>query len=278
MGLGTFILVPFSQYAISTWGWRLTFILLGGLVMIVLLPLNGLFLRHKPQDLGLLPDGLDGSDYSEENNPETYSQPLSIDWTLKIALKTKAFWALFAFPFLSIIGIYFILVYNVKFMVDHGIDKMTAAFIFALIGVISSVFRIVWGGLSDRIGREKTYTMGMICGIMGLISLLFMDLTGEQDLAYPFFIFFGMGWGVSAPMFMAVAADLFKGKEFGLIYGIVEAGIGVAGAFGAWVGGFIFDHTQSYQGAIVLSIIVMILSCVGIWIAAPRKARTTVLH
>jgi hypothetical protein len=34
-------------------------------------------------------------------------------------------------------------------------------------------------------------------------------------------------------MFMSVAADLFKGKIFGLIYGFVEAGIGIAGALGA---------------------------------------------
>jgi MFS family permease len=273
MGLGTFTLVPFSQYAISTWGWRLTFVLLGCLVIIILLPLNGLFLRHKPQDLGLLPDGVNGPGFVEENDQAPCPQPADMDWTLKTAMKTKAFWALLAFPSLSIIGIYFILVHNVRFMVDHGINKMTAAFIFALIGVISSVFRIFWGGLSDRIGREKTYTMGMACGILGLLSLFLMDLLGEKGFAYPFFIFFGMGWGVSAPMFMAVAADLFKGKGFGLIYGIVEAGIGVAGAFGAWMGGFIFDRTQSYQGAIILSIIVMILSCVGIWIAAPRRVR-----
>jgi len=42
---------------------------------------------------------------------------------------------------------------------------------------------------------------------------------------YSFLIFFGIGWGVTAPMFMSVAADLFKGKMFGLIYGIVEGAL-----------------------------------------------------
>ncbi len=60
MGLGTFLLVPLSQHFISLWGFRLSFVLLGILVLIVLLPLNGIFLRHKPQELGLYPDGLDG--------------------------------------------------------------------------------------------------------------------------------------------------------------------------------------------------------------------------
>jgi len=47
--------------------------------------------------------------------------------------------------------------------------------------------------------------------------------------------------GVAAPMYMSVAADLFRGKIFGLRYGFLEAGVGIAGALGAWVAGYIFD-------------------------------------
>jgi hypothetical protein len=54
------------------------------------------------------------------------------------------FWALVTFPFLGIIGIYIILVHNLKFLVDQGIDKLAAAFIFGMVGVISSIFRIFW--------------------------------------------------------------------------------------------------------------------------------------
>ena len=74
-------------------------------------------------------------------------------------------------------------------------------------------------------------------------------------------------------MFMAVAADLFKGRIFGLIYGFVEAGIGIAGALGAWIAGFIFDKTQSYQLAFILVIVTSLLSCFFCWFAAPRKYR-----
>jgi len=82
-----------------------------------------------------------------------------------------------------------------------------------------------------------------------------------------------MGWGVTAPMLMSVSADLFKGKVYGLIYGFVEAGVGIVGATGAWVAGFIFDLTQSYHLAFILAIGAFMLSCFFIWIAAPRKFR-----
>jgi OFA family oxalate/formate antiporter-like MFS transporter len=284
MGLGTFLMVPLSQHSITLWGFRFSFVLLGILVLIVLLPLNGLFLRHKPQELGLYPDGLNASvptlerGHPPSNLPRRGGTENSIDmetddWTLRTAIKTRRFWALVLFPFFAYIGLFIIQVHNVKFLVDQGFDKMTAAYIFAMIGVVSLIFRIFWGWLSDHIWREITYSLGLICLCLGIGSLLLMELTGQKALSYPFFIFFGMGWGVTAPLFISIAADLFKGKGFGLIYGIVEGGIGVAGAIGAWSAGFIFDRTHSYQWAFLLGIIVVLISGLLSWVAAPRKVR-----
>jgi MFS family permease len=108
---------------------------------------------------------------------------------------------------------------------------------------------------------------------MGVSSLLLFESSGFKPFTYGFSIFFGIGWGVTAPMFMSVSADLFKGKIFGLIYGFVEAGIGMAGAIGAWLAGFIFDQTQSYKAAFILTIVVLLISCAFVWLAAPRKLR-----
>jgi MFS family permease len=275
MGLGTFLMVPLCQYFISLWGFRLSFILLGILVLIILLPLNGIFLRHKPQELGLYPDGLDVpiSAPNGGTGAENRVDMTTDDWTLSRAIGTIRFWALVLFPFFAFIGLFIVHVHNVKFLIDKGIDKMTAAYIYAMVGVVSSVFRIFWGWLSDRIWRELAYTLGTLCICLGIGSLLLMEITGQQALSYPFFIFFGMGWGATAPLFMSIAADLYKGKGFGLIYGIVEGGIGIAGAIGAWSAGFIFDRTQSYLWAFLLGIIVVLISGLLSWVAAPRKVR-----
>ena len=274
MGLGTFSMVPLSQSFISIWGWRTTFIITGGLVLILLLPLNALFLRHKPQELGQNPDGVNDWEIAkEENLRKKLQMKPENEWTLKKVIHSGRFWALIIFPFLSIIGVYIILVHNVKFLVDQGVDKMTAALAFAMVGVISSIFRIFWGWLSDRIDRELTYTIGIISACIGIGSLSLFESSGLRLFTYTYFIFFGIGWGVTAPMFMSVSADLFQGKIFGLIYGFVEAGIGVAAALGAWVAGAIFDVTQSYHMAFTLAIVVLLMSCFFSWYAAPRKVR-----
>jgi MFS family permease len=272
IGLGTFIFVPLSQYCISLWGWRLTFAILGALVLIILLSLNALLLRHKPQELGLYPDGIKEGEQRKERELELMDFARSeTDWTLQSAWRTGRFWYLMIFPFLAAIVMYAIHVHHVRFLVDQGIDKTTAALIFGLLGIISSAFRIFWGWLSDLIGREKTYTLGTMCIFLGICSLILLEISGERHFVLPFIIFFGAGWGVTAPMFMSVAADLFRGRGFGLIYGILEGVIGIGGALGAWVPGFIFDRTQSYQWAFGLVASMIILSCVFVWLAAPRK-------
>jgi MFS family permease len=271
MGLGTFLLVPLSQSLISSYGWRPTFLILAALVLVIALPLNLLFLKHKPEELGLRVDGLELGPAIKDHGPQAEALiKLQKDWTLKQVIRTPSFWALVAFPFFALIGVYIVVVHNVRFMVDKGIDPMTAAFIFALAGVSSAIFRVFWGWISDYIGREKAYTLGMGCLFLGVFSLLLLDVSGEKAFIYPFFVFFGMGWGATAPLFMSAAADLFKGRIFGLIYGIVEGAMNFGGAIGAWVAGFVFDQTKSYRLAFVLVIAVCFLSCIFIWIAAPR--------
>jgi len=273
MGLGTFLFVPFSQFFINGVGWRTTFMITAGLVFFIVLPLNGLFLKHKPEEINQQIDGSDSGSFHIFRDAKPNGTVNNPNDSFRHVIRTSSFWSLMAFPFLVVIGIYITLVHNVQFMVDQGISKMTAAWIFAMVGIISSVFRIFWGWLSDRWGREKTFTLGVLCACLGVGSLILLEATGVRMFIYFFLMLFGVGWGVTAPMFMAVAADLFKGRAFGFIYGLVEAGIGFGGALGAWIAGLIFDHTSSYQWAFILAISGMLCSCFFIWMAAPRKVK-----
>jgi MFS family permease len=272
MGMGMFLLVPLSQKLIGTVGWRGAYLALGLLVAAIVLPLNLFCLKNKPKATGLAfsdreeESGGDGS----VNHPSRHAGGTQAAKP-PVFHRTLAFWAVIIFPAMSIMSIWILIVHSVRFLVDQGIDKMTAAFIFALVGIISTIFRIIWGALSDRIGREPTFTMGITCICLSILSLILLGHTGFKPLAFLFMIFFGMGWGVNSPLVAATAADLFRGGKFGLIYGFVECGIGIAGAFAIWMAGTIFDKTQSYLGAFIMGIVTAVLSIIFIWIAAPRK-------
>jgi MFS family permease len=106
-----------------------------------------------------------------------------------------------------------------------------------------------------------------------VLFLLLFQYFPYSILLYLFVLFFGVGWGSTSPLIMAISADLYHGKKFGLIYGLVEAMIGFGAALSSWLGGFIFDQTQSYFWAFILTIFLDLISIFLVWIAAPRKVR-----
>ena len=277
MGVGTFALVPLTQYLISAAGWRSAFMILGGAVFLILFPLTAIFLRHKPAELGLNVDGITGIgfDVNPLQRKVEIVDPVwaKKDWTLSGAVREGRFWAVLAYWFLIIIPIYVLLIHGVKLLIDRGFGKMDAAFMLALAGISSSVFKIFWGWLSDRIGREITFTLGALAMALGVFALLLLEGGAPLWFAYLFVLLFGCGWGVTATTFMAVAADLFQGKSFGLIYGINEAVIGLGSALGPWLGGFVFDRTGTYRIALLIAIGASLASCPFLWMAAPRKVR-----
>ena len=274
MGIGAFALVPLIQYAIDTEGWRFAFMVLAGLVFLLLFPVTAVFLRHKPSELGLRPDGASWGT-APKIGPVEVIDPrwAETDWTLKRASREGRFWSLLGMGFLSIIPFYLILIHGAKLLVDRGFSGMGAAFIIAFVGINSSVFKVFWGWLSDRIGREITFTAGVGATVLGIVFLLLFEAGGSRQTAYLFALFLGCGWGVMAPIYMSASADLFQGKSYGLIYGVLESVIGLGSALGPWLGGFVFDATGSYGTAFLIAIAACLMSCPFLWIAAPRKVR-----
>ena len=150
---------------------------------------------------------------------------------------------------------------------------MWVASLFAITGGLSGGFRFFWGWFSDRMGREIAFSLGGACFLFGILSLILSQYIPSPIILYSFAFFFGSGWGATAPIFMSVSGDLYRGKHFGLIYGMLEGMIGVGGAFGSWLAGYLFDHTQSYFWAFILAIVFNIISVILVWLVAPRKFR-----
>jgi MFS family permease len=65
---------------------------------------------------------------------------------------------------------------------------------------------------------------------------------------------------------------MFYGRHFGAIAGLLMTGVGIGGAIGPWLGGYIYDISGSYVGAFILSMVSLGLSGIIFWVAAPRKS------
>jgi len=277
MGVSTFALVPLSQYIIEATGWRSAYIALGVLTFFLLFPFTAWLLRHKPAELSLEPDGGNVSTGRANRGLQVVDPHWAkTDWTLGRVMRERRFWAVLMYSFLIIIPLYVILIHSAGLLIARGFDRMDAAFVVAFLGVASSVFKVFWGWLSDRLGREITFTMGASALALGTLSLLAIDGGGPSWLVYAFVTLAGCGWGVTSPIFMSVAADLFQGRSFGLIYGINEAVLGLGAAVGPWLGGLVYDTTGTYRVALMIAIVSTVLSCPFVWMAAPRMVRRPV--
>lgn len=278
IGFSSFFFVPFFQFLINIQNWRFAYLIFSLMIFLIPLPLIAIFMRHRPQDMGMLPDGdpfepNQGAPFQKDNSHGDSQSSLSNhEWTVRDLMKTARFWYFILFPSLSVSSLYIIVVHHVRYLVDLGVDKMWAASLFAVAGALSSGFRFFWGWLSDRVGREIIFTVGEICFALGvLFLLLFQYSPSVVAFLYLFAFFFSAGWGVTSPIFMSISGDLYKGRNFGLIYGMVEGGIGMGGALGAWVAGYIFDQYHNYFWAFILAILFNIVSIFLVWIVAPRK-------
>lgn len=277
MGVGILIVGPSAQYLISSFGWRIAYMVLGLMVLVFLLPLN-CFLQNWPSEKkeGYLEHNRwDSRPEIQGQIKKTYSQNERRDWTLGCSMKTLPFWSLF-FSFLLIpLAIYPVMVHQVAYMVDQGYSKILAAFIFGVIGLLSSVGRFFFGTLSDRIGREKAVTWSFICSITGILVLIFLPSLKSVFWLYVYSILFGLGFGARGPIITAMMADRFQGKHFGSIYGFINIGNGIGGALGPWLGGFLYDLTGSYRIPFFICIPALVLACIFFWIAGKGSVQSS---
>jgi MFS family permease len=148
---------------------------------------------------------------------------------------------------------------------------MQAASIFALFGIISIVGQ-VGGFISDTIGREKTILMAVVLAIGGLVALMSVRDTSQMWLLYVYAVCSGFATGLFSPTIIVGAADIFHGKNVGAISALVLTGVGFGGAIGPWLGGYIYDISNSYHTAFLISLVAIAISGISFWIAAPRDA------
>ena len=275
----SFLTVSLVQYFITKFGWRMSFILLGILIAVILLPLIALFSHHRPQDIGLFPDGTRPLEKVKRSS-DCAKGPMvvdeewaSINWSLRKAMRTYQFWFLF-FATFCIFGFVetLVVVHQVALMRDVGFSTTFVTSIVLLWGIMIALGNL-GGFLSDKIGREKTFAIGCLASILGLFMLLLLEQSHDSWILYLYAVCFGLGMGISGPVLGAASADIFQGRHFGSINGFLILGFGLGGIIGPWFGGFVFDTTKNYSTALIVAILVTCVAFTLLWIAAPRKIR-----
>lgn len=264
MGLGVKVMGPLSQALMSRLGWRHMFVVLGGITALYALMVL-LTLRNRPEDVGLQPYGTAESADQPEVAPSGEAA-----WTVRQALRTRQFWALGLAQVLIPLGVFPVSVHQVAYLTDLGFSRVLAAGVLGYMGVMSSCGRLLFGALSDRLGRFGGVALSVVFSQLGILALLMLDGVTVKWPLYLYALCFGLGYGARGPIISAIAADHFPGRSFATIFGFISIGHGLGGALGPWYGGAMYDRLGSYTLAFVLACVSLcgVIGC--FWVATRR--------
>ncbi len=273
MGAGLFVFSPLVQAAMNRVGWRGTFAFLGVMVLVLLLPLTGICQRDRPGDLGLGPDG-GWEALRREAQPTPREGGAGEETTLRTALRSPGFWGYVACFFFTPVSMFSVATHQVAHAVDLGFDKMTAVNALGAVGMLSSVGRVMFGILSDRIGRLATASLSYACSALGILVLLLLTPSSGVGWLYLYAGLFGIAFGARGPIVTAMTSDMYRGRHYGTIYGLIQLSNGLGAALGPWLGGALYDATGSYRLAFAVALGAAGCACLSLWLAGGPRSPT----
>jgi MFS family permease len=275
VGVGSIILLPWLQSAIEHTGWRAACLALGLLALVLLAPIN-LLLKGRPEELGLLPDGERSSGEAElSRRPSNVVDPawVAVDWTLARAMRTARFWWIAVGYFCGLVAWYTVQVHQTRYLGEVGFSRAEAAWALGLVSLVGVPGQIALGHLSDRVGRERVWTVGCLGFAICYVALLLLRDAPTPPLLGLMVVAQGLlGYGLVSVM-GAIPAEIFAGQHYGAIFGTLMLASIVGGSAGPWAAGALHDATGSYSLAFVMAGGCSLFSAVAIWLAAPRRVR-----
>lgn len=239
-------------------GWRTSWLVLAGLVVIVAV-INLLFLKGSPEQLGLLPVGQaasraaagnrSGADHAKDNAMPDKSDPgrqgkLSV---YKNPLIWRMGFIYFLWGFSYLVFSTFLVDYLIN---DLGFANELAGRLFAIVGFASILSGFIWGFISDRLGRFPV--LAAVFCIQGCM-LAALSVTKNPGIIALEIAVYGMTlWGVPAIMTAGIA-DVTKPKYFTVAIGFVTIFFSIGQFISPYITGFIIESTGKYLVAFLIS-------------------------
>ena len=238
LGLGAFVMPSLAQSLLVSYGWRHAYIIIGVMVMIVTIPVVGLFLKETPEMVGLAPDG------ATIVHQPTAGHPQYVGLTATEAWQTSTFWVLVGSFFLMSASVHGCLIHLVPLLTDRGISPQLAAAATSLFGGALLFGRVGAGYLLDHF-FASTVAVGFFSGAtLGLI-LLWSGATGSTAFVAAFLV--GLGMGAEGDIIAYLVGRYFGLRAFGEIYGYAFGAFTLGGVVGPLLMGKGFDATGSYS-------------------------------
>jgi MFS family permease len=237
--------VPMAISVFGSEGWRVCWYIFGGLTLFIA-GLCLFFLRNRPSQMGLRPLGPDAG-YSLDS-----PAALALRWG--DVYKSWPLWHLgivyTAFGFSYIIYMTFFVKYLIA---EGGYNATEAGNLFMTMGWSSMLCGLIWGSVSDVIGRRMALIL-VYC-IHGVSFGLFAIWPVPEGFVVSAVLFGISAWSIPAIM-AATCGDVFGPRMAPAALGFVTLLFGIGQAFGPGIAGAMADMTGSFSSAYILASVV----------------------
>ncbi|WP_417711472.1 MFS transporter [Roseibium aggregatum] len=217
------------QWSLATTDWRHTYILIGVICLVAMVPL-ALLLRRPPPDTSLSA----ASATARFGRQDTGLPPAVLQALLVVA--GLACCVAMSMPQVHIVA----------YCVDLGYGVAPGADMIALMTGAGVVSRLTSGYIADKIGGVMTLLIGSVLQCAALF--LFIPFNGLASL-YLVSLIFGLSQGGIVPSYAVIVREYLPAREAGQRVGLVIMSTILGMALGGWLSGWIYDLTGSYQAA-----------------------------
>lgn len=240
LGLGGAVSPPLSNLLIRAFGWRHALQAVGTLILLVLFPVGTWITRSTPGELGLSPDGMEGSALGPGEKRPNGAFPSS---GVAAAISTANFWLILLGSTLVLGAINAVVQHLIFFLRDQGYSSSTASRCLSALLVSSLGGRVLVGYLADRFRKKNTMALFYLL-LGGAIPLLYE--AHHLIVLWTFAVVFGFCMGADYMLIPLVTAECFGVASLGKLLALIIMGYTVGQWIAPWMAGTIFDHLHSY--------------------------------
>jgi MFS family permease len=245
---GMSLLVPAVTWLILTTGWRTTYVVIAGGVLVLVLPLCLWVVRDSPESVGLTADGT-------PPKAGTTAAPLE-RVTAGEALQTLAFWQLAGSFFTCGFSMSLLSAHGIPMLTDHGYSPMFSSWALGLLGGSSIAFTVMLGALSDRLGRRPVLA-AIYAGRVFIFAGFFL-IRDNPVAILAVAILGGMTMAGTGSMTSALTADIYGRFSVSSVFGLIFLVHQTGSAIGSWLAGALFEATSGYGAAFALACLFLV--------------------
>ena len=264
---GAMLLIPLAANIESLWNWRVAIGVIGGMTLLLALPLVLIVIRDSPSDMGLSPDG-DAPDAGGSARRAAIPEgPLTVDrW--RAAYRSAPMWQLTLTYVVCGVTTAIISVHFVTFAKAECVQETTAAYAFGLLSFMNMVCVLAMGVVSDRLLRKNA--LAVIYAVRGVGFLALLALPVSSGL-WAFAVLAGSSWLATVPQTSALAAEIYGVRNSGAITGMLTMVHMLSGAVAVLAAGLAYDYFGSYDAVWLAATAMLAGAALLAWMLRERE-------